>query len=750
MELEEEILSDKIDLAVLHFRSKNYTKCLLIYNEIVRKLASCTAEEVSRARKFHGLRSEPVVGRLVHPKLTSVLDQRAATFEKLDDIENAFKDARKVVLVDPTNCKGYLRLGKLHLRLGNSVDAYKAYQKGLYYIEEAQKKHLIVVPEKLFLQLKQQYSKLNHHLKEQRKQKEANLKLKDMSIKSAALPAQRLDGIQRKLDEMLPLKRVSSFCEKEDKKPRTNKTDNTSQERQGNSQDFFSWFSADVIETIFSHVPFPTILRCHLVCKAWYISLTSLPGLYRDSFLLKEKITAPEYFHGLRLMKKVLKWLYSKSIHRLRVWSTLNKTSLNRILDNIIKDEEIRLNRLDFINRDLSMEYLLSRLDSANWNLHNLATIHHLKLGINSSILCPKIVLRAFPDLMSLEIIVIDKVLRKVNKHMLPYNLEKLNQISAEADKIESQFSLEQLILVNHPGLTRENLQALPGLNTYSVTPPLIDVRFPNLSRLILVNFDFKNCETKLGSFLNYATRLKEIYFENNDNLSVKSVLLILRLYSPSFTLESLTIREKMQDQPYSMIELDEDAFSCLSNLSRLDLYGSCLSSRGLLKLLRIANRSLHLYSLNLGNSAHLCFPQDKFLSNQTILKFSDIFEVCPSLGELYLNELHLDNLSLKCLRQDLISRTGYENCRLKKIDLLFCHLVDGIGIMNLLNASYSQAENSPPLMLDELIINGLEVSKETLELVKRREIVKKIFNDPLKIRWKQFYVNSYVQDITG
>lgn len=740
MELAEEILSDKINLAALHFRAKNYSKCLVLYNEIVRTVLSYNATELTKIRMYYDLSAKPAVGLLVHPKLANVLDLRAATFEKLDDIENAFKDAQKIVTIDPTNCKGYLRLGKLQLKQSKTVDAYKTYQKGLYIIEKAQEMHRILAPEKLFQQLKQQYAKVNSYLKSQRMERnpDAGLSSQD-SIRSEP----RLNGLQRQLDEMLPLKRAHSAIERAEKKLRSQKSEVSDE------MNIFSRFPKELIELVFSHLPIRTVLRCHLVCKQWYHALISLPRLYHNSFLLKHRITAPEYFHGLRLMKKILKALYSQSIYSVRLWSTFNQVALNRIVDSIIKDEECHFKRLDLINRDLSIEYFLGRLDRSGWNLETFKSVCQLNLGINSSIIYPKAIFVAFPNLVSLDITVIDKILRKANKHMLPYNMEKLNEISAQAEKIESQTSLEHLTLINHPGLTKEGLQLSPGPNTFSVTPPFLDIQFANLKKLTVVNYDFKNLETQLGRVFTQSTGLKALYFENNVNLSVKNLLQILRLYSPSFNLDSLTIREKVQEQLYSMLELDEDGLGCLSNLTHLDIYGSCLSSRGLLKLLRIVNGSWRLRSLNIGNSSHICFPQDKFTADGDVLKFAELFDTSPSLACLYLNELNLDNLSLRLLRQDLVSRTGYEHCPLKKIDLLFCHLVDGVGLMDLVNASYSQSASSSTLVLEEIVLNGLDVNKETIKLLQKREIVKKIIIDPLKTKWKQYGVNTLVQEVS-
>lgn len=745
MDLAEEIVGEKIELAVLHFRSGNYAKCLLLYNEVVQTLLAYSASEVVKVRTHYQLSPKPILGTLVHPKLASVLDQRAATYEKLDDVENALKDAQKIVSADPLNCKGYLRMGKLYLKQKKTVDAYKIYQRGVYVIERAREKHQVEVATKLFQQLKDQYKKLNRHLKDLRKDEKTPT---ESSPGPQVAKAARLSSasIQRRLDDMLPLKRAHSLANSSALQSLPQQTVADPRKKTKKSLDIFQ-LPPEIVESIFGYLPIRTVLRCHLVCKNWYHGLTSLPRLYKGQFVLKHRITAPEYFQGLRLMKKILHCLFSKSIDSLRVWSTFNSTHLRRIVDSIIQDPQIKLKRLALVNRDFSIEYFLGRLDKNNWSFDNLATITHLKFGINSSIIYPAILLLAFPNLVSLEVVIIDKVLRKTNKQLLPYNVDNLNRMAQTGEKIESQTSLESLSLINHPELTREMLQVPPSQNSFSVKAPFLNIAYPNLTKLTVVNFDFKNMEAQFGGFLSHCTGLQELYLENNETLSVKCLFMILRLYSPSFVLKKLTIREKSQDLPYSLTELDEDVLTCLFDLEHLDVYGSCLSNRGLLKLLRIANRSWNLRSLNIGNSLRLCFPQDKFLSSQDVVTFSQIFQIIPSLTSLYLNELDLDNMSMRKLHQDLVAISGYENCRLKKIDLLFCHNINGVGLMNLVNASYSQTPNTSTLMLDELVLYGLDINKETLHLLKMRDIVKLIVADPFRTKWRQYGINSYVQE---
>lgn len=728
MELNEEIISDKIELAVLHFRAKNYFRSLSLYNEIVQTLAGFTSSETMKIRKFHGLSPKPVVGILSHPKLATILDQRAATYEKLENDPKALKDAEKIVTIDPVNCKGYLRMGKLYLKAGKLVDAYKIYQRGVYIIEKAVEKHKIPVPEKLLKSLKEQYRDINRQLKDSKTKKKP-------PVESLTKSKSFSPGLQRRLDEMLPLKRTKSLPEQEPKRSRRTKEDPVSR------------FPREVVEIIFANVPIRSLLKCHLVCKEWYIELTSLPRLYRDQFVLKQQITAAEYFGGLKLMKKVLMFLHSKSIHGVRLSSTFNTTHLGRILENIVGDETLELRDLSIINRDFSFDLLLNKLDKCKWRLSTLAGISQLRLGFNSSVLYPKVLLKILPQLESLVIVTVDKIPNGTNTHLLPKNSDVFSSLILE--RVDEYKTLQSLSMINHPGLTKEHQKVRPSERTFNPAPPFIGTKFPSLTKLSIVTYDFADLEVDFGKFLGEVPLLTDLYLENNSELSFKSFLLVVRLNSPSFKLKKLTFREKTQPRACSLSEFEVEDFPCLYHLELLDLYGSSLSCRGLLKILTIANKEWNLSTLNIGNSSHVYFKNDKFTTGHEVLNFSQVFLLVPGIKHLFLNELDLDNLSTKLLHQDLTKITGYDNCQLKKLDLSYCRHIDGIGLMNLVNASYSQPPNAQIMRLEELHLDGLDINKETVNLLMKRELVKTIKYDPFKPKWRQYGVNSMVPELS-
>ncbi|CAD6442566.1 fd57b06a-c007-4f58-984c-0eddc6bd36af [Sclerotinia trifoliorum] len=63
--------------------------------------------------------------------LLTALDHRAATFEKLDQLQSALKDAKEMLELKPELSKGYLRCGKVLQLKGEHELALKIYERGL-------------------------------------------------------------------------------------------------------------------------------------------------------------------------------------------------------------------------------------------------------------------------------------------------------------------------------------------------------------------------------------------------------------------------------------------------------------------------------------------------------------------------------------------------------------------------------------------------------------------------------------------
>lgn len=729
MSEEQELVRDKINLAVLYFRAGDYAKALKLYDQLVLHFGRPSVAQLKKIRQRYGLNDSPVAGSIVHPELVTVLDQRAATHEKLRNYELAYADGTKIVEVDPISCKGYLRVGKLLLRQNKEKDAYEVYRKGLSTIGKARQKHGVKVPENLLNSLKKQYQTLNKRVKTLNRGVNGNTDTNSVSKrrkhpdtdnlsekrKKSATPVSdanpllqntgsRTVGLQRKLDDMMKYSQTKS----------TKTVDQS-------TFDPFSKLPVDLIETIFRHLSMKNVLSCHLVCRKWYTLLTSIPQLYNDRVVFKDKITTNEFTDGMKLIKRIVARSSSKLIKSLKLRSAFTPAQLDKILDGVVGDRDLKLEALEIVNVEFSIERFLGKLIEFKWNLANIDTITKIRLGINSSLKHPHILFQMMPKLKSLEIFIIESKLSRTNKHLLPTILPAEVEISP---------ILETLSLINHPKLTRQFMTQSINSDTYNPFVPIISMHLSMLTSLTIVSYDFTDLESEFGAFLSKSLGLKMIYLENNQEISLKTFLTMLLVYEPNFTLDKLTFREKAITRAVNLGEYPPNSLCQLHQLRYLDIYSSSLSIKGLSRLLKICG---NVKTLNIGNSNYIYFKNDKF-SNVTKMNLYTILEPLPQLQKLYLPEMELDNLTMKIFNQDL---KIYPN-HLKFLDLSYCSLIDGTGLMNLLHG----------VELQELHLDGIELNKSTLNFLKASGLVQNIQNNEFRTRWKRYLVNSLVPAI--
>ena len=777
--LDEELIDDKMRLAILYFKAADFERALNLYNELVEMVASILAVEAQKIRKHvYNLAEKPIVGACVHPKLGLILDQRAATHEKLDQFSKALEDSRRIVKLEPISCKGYLRVGKLLLKLKQDVEAYKTYQRGVYIIEKVIKEHLVSVPEKLFSQLKTQYKLLNKTLKTKRQNKsqelqylsredshelDSSLRMKfsqgssnakgiTLSQESGqALRLSSINGFTTALEHMLPLKRTASTSQIS-----APTTSSKRAKRMGSVSkpiaDPFQHLPLEIIELIFQNLAFKQLLSCHLVNKLWYYNLTKIPNLYCTRVNLKSNITLSEFTHGIRLVKRVAHKSYSQQIKALKMRSAINASQLQKIIEIIINEPNFSIRSLDMFDKYLSFQLLLNKLSKFSWKLNNLSNLEYLRLGVNSSLRYENIILELFKKLKTLYIVILYSDMSGPNNQILPTTEKYFNRLHEKSVNNSDDYeSMLNLTLVNHPKLLPGESQVAPKFETYNPYPIFLDRSFSNLVELSLVSFDFFNRLPLLGEFFCKCKLLTKLMLENNFNFRMLDLFQMLQNYNPSFRLEKLLFREPKIISTTTMNEFSTDDLPQLNSLQLLDVYGSSLTTKGLMKLLRICNKgNKELTTLVMGNSTYLHFKTDAFqTSNRNLFSFVQMLRIAPNLENLYLNELDIDNQTMKQLNKDIES-IGYVNCKLKVLDLSFCNRVEGIGLIDLFKAFPSNIkqinENSgSAFRIRELIIDGIEINIATLRLLQKHNFVSTIKNDPNKKRWRQYGVNTLV-----
>lgn len=703
---QQELIDDKLSLAVLYFKAKDYRKALRLYDGLVRDLTRPTASQLRQLRVASGLVENPVVGKLVHPKLTAVLDQRAATHEKLEDMPSALEDASTIIRYEPISCKGYLRAGKILQRTGRIQQACKTYQEGIYTIRKAREKFKIEISPKLWQSLKAQHTMVREALKSQPGTQQEPV------VVEATKPS-RLGGIQRQLDLMLPLKRTLSGRPKK-------------------SVDPVALLPLDVIEEVFQLLSLRNVLLCHLVSRSWYNTLTRLPSLYLHRIRFRHRVTHPEAAAGLKLIKRIASRQSSKTVRSLKLGSTFNSQHLLKILDAVVGDRHLRLEALDIVNRDFNIEALAGCLGRCQFASPSLEGLRTLRVGINASFRYEAMVL-SFKHLRTLEVVVLDTEMSLTNRSMVP-----LNPIFCDlVTRGNTHENLEVLSLVNHPKLNREFMTVAPDCSTYDPYVPFLLLRVPYLTKLTIVSYDFDDMEADFGHFLLATPHLVLLYLENNLNLSIKSFMMIMAVYQPAFVLHELVLRERRVTKALHLADFDLDQLKALGGLSVLDVYSSSLSIKGLDKLLVLTGASLR--SLAIGNCNYIYFRNGRFSTHQKTT-LGQVLARAPHLERLSLNELDLDLTLMKFFHDDIVD-FGVDRCRLKYLDLSFCPEIDGTGLMNL----FSPYRGS--VRVDELVVDGIDVSKDTLVALQRRHQIKTFRNDQFRVRWRQYGVNTMVSE---
>lgn len=754
MEVSEEVVKEQIIKAIDLFRQRDYHRSLVAYNEIVTRLSDLPTEYCTKLRRYYDLRERPIAGKLCHPKLTSVLDQRAATYEKLGQLQLALRDTKKVLLLDPLECKGYLRQGKLLLDSGERVKAYKCYQKGIYFIEEAERSRDFLANKKHMRQLHIAYSALNKALKEERRETlavstSATSSRSETSLATKAPCLANKDNhtsgnmrSQGRIDDMLPVKRPSQQDHKVFKKAR-------------NPIDPMERLPLELIGEIYSHINVEQILKSHLVCKHWYNTLLKLPWLYLGSITLKNNVMFSEFSNCMVLLKKVLKSTHSRYVNRIIVPTTFKENHLQRILQ-VLLQTNLRIKALGITSIHFSIELLLQLLVRLSWGgLDKFLSLDRLFMTINSSFAFNDILPQLCPILTHLEILIIDRVqkISAVQSDMLHQLAQKVEEgifkyrgapeNATSSGEIIAHQQLKSLVLVNQRVAAK-----FPGPDTdsegmHKVKPSMLSIRMPNLCSLTVACFDLTGYSSTLTTFLSGAHHLKNVDFESNLGLSLDKFLRILVLNGNLFELEVLRFREMSRSGPLDLDDINLDDMKCLFNLRELDLYGSSLSNKALLKLLRLSRR---IQTLNIGNSKYIYFKNTQF-TRHNLMNWAELFQLLPELQILYMPEMDFDHLTMSQFNQGINEVYGAEKFNFVTLDLSFCHQIDGISLLYLFEAS-NNGDAGHCLSVYHLVLNGLTINMETLQLLKRKSYVHKIENDPFRNTWRSWGVNSHCVEI--
>ncbi|CAH6722103.1 hypothetical protein CLIB1444_08S01948 [[Candida] jaroonii] len=636
--MNEELINDKLHLSKLYFKSNDYRNALKTYTELILLIESYSLEDLKKVNEHYNY-NHPI--STFHPKLISILDQRAATYEKLNLLDKALRDGEKILKINSFDVKGYLRIGKIHKLRNDHLKCFKIYQTGVYTIRKFKEKY----PEfkfnrDLWHKLVSNYNEINSFLKSDRNSKPPEPPLKKPRIKN--------------LDPL-------------------------------------NYLNYDVIEHVFELLP--NTYKYHLVCKNWYQTLKLLR--LNRSVQLKSRILSREFANGIP---------YFKTLKELELTMLpTNDTEFYRVVELIVNNR-LKISKFE-IFKIIKLNMLFSKFDKFNFNF-GFKNIRSFKSYVDKS--PHNLIIHLFPNLTHLELII-------------------------KADNSKDHDSL----VINNKSLVRKLYDNVPPIETLVLISnlkqpiPFLSYSF-NLTKLVIVNFNFENIQHKFGIFLQRCSNLKDLILENNDDFSFKMFMNNLINYKSDFKLNYLMFREYSISLT-SLSEFELSDFNNLTELTKLDLYSTSLTNRGLLKLLGVTK---NLQSLVLGSSNYLFFKND-IINNYPKISLIEILERCCKLKHISLVDLNLDNVSCRKFNHDLTNFSKIGQVQGLTLELSFNVNINGIGLFNLLSKIDA---------IRVLVIDGISINQQSLQLIERNYGVL-VKNDPLLIKWRRFGVNSYVLD---
>ncbi|KAG1152284.1 hypothetical protein G6F37_001417 [Rhizopus arrhizus] len=111
--------------------------------EIWHKVFS-DAQEAYKQSKFEDATALFTRALGMQPDQVTILDCRAACFEKLKDYSSALSDAKRIITVAPRDARGYLRAGKILSLQKKFKGAMKAYDLGLEKVSREDKRYDLI------------------------------------------------------------------------------------------------------------------------------------------------------------------------------------------------------------------------------------------------------------------------------------------------------------------------------------------------------------------------------------------------------------------------------------------------------------------------------------------------------------------------------------------------------------------------------------------------------------------------------
>lgn len=694
--MEDTVIDKALDLGTTYFRNESYEKAKELFRKALDLARSYDEKELIVLRERQGLARYTVPEpdkhcKVYHPMYVRLLDNLAATYEKLNDLKRALKCAQTMVDADPYNLKCYIRLGKILQKQCKDKEAYNVYVQGLRKAREVHERFSWQVSKRL-VDIAQQQKK---------------------NVKTRLDPGEKLQSEKKRLID--PIEERKQHV----KKSRTGTPEVVVPTRSPN--DLLYMIPPELYPIIFDGFTAKELFRVTLVCKSWRKSLLAFPQLFRK-FLLNscsyQQLIACCNFM-LRLYKVLEQPSRAGSLETFKFSPKYAKEELKSVEAIFSKLSNFHFERLILSVPNCTTSHL-AKLMRSNTDICRGLKELSLVLSFRAGKPCEIEMLSQCRNLRRLEVLVdssvvpVDSGLQRstsfIEPRMLPTWAENLESFSLTCDQGRVR-GFPFLTLVTH---------------------------FPanQLSRLSITGVTFSS-EVNQFDWLANFDHLREIWFENNKGASLMVFMRVLRDYPLSRKLEKLTFREDCISGRTDLEETSDSYFyrDNLQHLREVDLMGSSISGLGISRLLSYLQPN-NIRIFNLGDCPFIKLQRTQSSTDCCVLSPYHFLISVPYLESFLLPQLGaLNDDTMKLFTEEV---SNLEN--LKNLDLSLNPSITGVSLFEFLTA-LKETRSAP---LEYLNIDGCpSISHITVKLLENKSLVQKVDCIFERETWRRFGVNS-------
>lgn len=704
-------IDSALSLGTTYFKNGQYQDAKKLFIKALWLIKSYSKEDIINIRSREGLTSGTIPNSpVIHPKLIKLLDNVAACYDKLGELEKALAIGDKMIRKEPYNLKCYIRRGKILQKLYRDTHAYKNYKLALSEIKKAYNDHNIKVSQKLIDIVSHQLILVKQRL--ERKNPISTPTGTDKNI----LKRQFID----------PVKEHQSQEEYARKKlkltPGIDSTINI------DSVDYIGSLPLEVLPLILHHLTVTDLIHLCQVSRTYKrIIMINYTNWFKDYKL--NSVTNKVFIQFTDFIKK----LYSKS----RFNQTPRFTSL-QLSSKLASDEPKLLQRL-------FMSLQNYRCDRLILLAPNCATSNIVKYIVPNDQFCQHIKELSFTISLrsdkSYEINLLNKFNHLTNLELIfdsavvPIR-ESMNSNNNNIESIKDSWCP-----------TLQNYRLLCDSKKIKTFPTKAIFLSPNneyskLYKLCITGVTFGE-DTQDFKWLLKFPSLKELWLENNHNGKLSHLLNLFKTEHvfKNGPLESLVFRENMI---YPRIDMEAIPIQTrfkykrnLRHLKKLDLMGTSISGTGLHRLTASLTPG-NLKYLNIGDCPYIQMQQSQNDYNPNIFSPFDFFPQFDNLEYLMLPQLG----SLNDSSVHMLALQALDIQKIKVLDLSLNSQITGVSIYEIVSNLF-EIKNKIPL--ERLIIDGCNsISHITVNTLKAKRLVKQIDCVYEREAWRQFGINSF------